>query len=307
MMSSAVAMSTSWNAKRHADAKGVVEELCGLGIERLEVGYLMGLVQLTDLCALLPAGRVQVVSIHNFCPVPPEHKCSWGDDFLLSSPDEEKRKQGVRSTLQTAEWARRLGAQVVVMHLGEVGVDKGIFKTIKQSVANEDVDQHALKSLVVEARQERDRLAPPYLEAVKKSLDDILAQLPSGLVLGLESRSDYYQIPNMGEAQQLLEEYGDSVGYWHDVGHSYMQEIMGFYEPDEYIKTLHHRLIGWHIHDSLRVSDHRVPGAGAIDFDTSVKPYSKDGALQVLEFHPRVTRAEAAQGIEFLRTKNIIA
>ena len=305
-MPRAVAMSTSWNAKRHADAKGVVEEILGLGIKHLEVGYLMGLTQLDELCELLPAGHVQVVSIHNFCPVPPEHKCSWGDDFLLSSSDEEKRKLGVQSTLQTTEWARRLGAQAVVMHLGEVSVDKGIFKTIKQSVANGNADQPTLKSLVVEAKKERDRLAPPHLEAVKKSLDDILAQLPSGLVLGLESRSDYYQIPNLSEAQQLLEEYGDSVGYWHDVGHAYMQEIMGFYEPDEYIKTLHRQLIGWHIHDSLRVSDHRAPGAGAIDFDASVKPYLKDGALQVLEFHPRIARTEAAQGIEFLRTKNII-
>jgi len=305
-MSNAVAMSTSWNAKRHADAKGAVEEILGLGIIHLEAGYLMGLTQLNELCDLVPTGRVQVVSIHNFCPVPPGHQRSWGDDDLLSNPDEEKRKRGVQSTLQTIEWARRLGAQVVVMHLGEVGVDKGIFKTIKQSVANGNTDQHALKSLVAEAKKERDRLAPPHLEAAKKSLDDILAQLPLSLTLGLECRSDYYQIPNVSEAQQLLEEYGGLVGYWHDVGHAYMQEVMGFYEPDEYIKVLHCRLIGWHIHDSLRVSDHRAPGTGEIDFDASVKPYLKDGALQVLEFHPRVTRAEAVQGIEFLKTKNII-
>jgi len=76
-MPGAVAMSTSWNAKRHADATGVVEELRGLGIEHLEAGYLMGLTQLTELCELLPAGRAHVVSVHNFCPVPPEHKCSW--------------------------------------------------------------------------------------------------------------------------------------------------------------------------------------------------------------------------------------
>lgn len=302
-----VAMSASWNAKRHADAKGMVEELRGLGIERLEAGYLMRPAQLTELCEWLPASGVQVVSIHNFCPVPPEHQCSWGDDFLLSSPDEETRKRGVQATLQTVEWARRLGAQVIVMHLGQVGVDKTIFKTIKQSVANGNAGQHALRSLVTEARQERDRLAPPYLQAVKRSLDDILARLPPGLALGLECRSDYHEIPNVSEAQQLLDEYGDPVGYWHDVGHAYMQEIMGFYESDEYIQTLHHRLIGWHIHDSLRVSDHRAPGAGEIDFDKSVKPYLKDGALQVLEFHPRVTRAEAAQGIEFLRMKNIIS
>jgi sugar phosphate isomerase/epimerase len=255
---------------------------------------------------LLPHGKRRVISIHNFCPVPPEHKCSWGDDYLLSSPEEAKRTLGVQSTLQTIEWAKRLGASVVVMHLGEVEVDKAIFKTIKQSVANGSADQHALAMLVAVARKERDRRAPRHLDAARKSLDDILAQLPSGIILGLECRSDYYQIPNVSEAQQLLAEYGDAVGYWHDVGHAHMQEIMGFYKPDEYIRTLHDRLIGWHIHDSLRVSDHRAPGDGEIDFNASVKPYLKDDALKVLEFHPRMTRTEAARGIELLQAMNII-
>jgi sugar phosphate isomerase/epimerase len=144
------------------------------------------------------------------------------------------------------------------------------------------------------------------LDAARRTLDDVLTQLPEGIVIGIENRSDYHEIPNLSELQQLLDEYGDAVGYWHDVGHAYMQELAGFYEKDAYIKTLQCRLIGAHIHDALGFSDHRAPGYGEIDFESSLKPYLNDGVLRVLELHSRVTPEEAAYGIQFLRTMNII-
>ena len=305
-MVSHVAMSTSWNARRHDDARGVVEEILGFGIDHLEVGYLLNQKQLRELAELLPQGRFKVCSVHNFCPIPSGHSRAWGDDFLLSSLNDEERRIGVEATLQTLEWAGKLGAKVVVMHLGRVNMDRTTYSALKQRVAEGHGDSQDIALAVAGVKQERERLAKSHLDAVKRSLNDILASLPPGITLGIECRSDYYEIPTLSELTQLLAEYGIQVGYWHDVGHAFLQESMGFYEKDEYIRTLTNRLIGVHIHDSLRVSDHRAPGCGEIDFESSVKPYLKDGVLKVLELHPRVTREEAAKGIEFLRTRNII-
>jgi len=303
-MSNSLAMSTSWNAKRHVGAKGVVEEIVGLGISRLEAGYSMKAEQLPELAELLPQNRVQVCSVHNFCPTPSTHKCSWGDDFLLSSLDKEQRESGVQATLETIAWAKRLGAKVIVMHLGQVPIDKTPYKMIEKMIASGEVDCRVLEASRSQVRKERARLAEPHLDAVRKSLDAIVARLPRGIVLGLETRS-YHQIPTLRETQELLTEYGDAVGYWHDIGHAHGQERMGFYEKGEYLKTLGDRLIGLHIHDSLKLSDHHAPGFGEIDFE-SLKPYLKNGVLPILEIHPRVPRAEVVQGIEFLRTRNIL-
>lgn len=304
-MPSAVAMSTGWNSKRHVEAKDIIDEIVGLGINGLEAGYTLTMSQLEGLVALLPQHKVQVTSVHNFCPKPASHKRAWGDDFILSSLDEEKRRPGVEATLETLEWARKLGARIVVMHLGQVDLDKSIFAAIKQA-SNDGRPAQDLEPLVKEAKWLRASLADRHLDAVRRSLEEIVARLPDGIILGLESRSDHHEIPNLAEMQQLLSEFGDAVGYWHDVGHTYMQESQGYYAKDEYVKTLCRRMVGLHIHDAVGTSDHRAPGDGEIDYAASVKPYLREGMALVLELHPRVTPEEAARGIKHLQSKRIL-
>ncbi len=298
-----LAMSTGWNSKRQVEARDIVDEILSLGIEYIEAGYSLTLRQLEGLLECLP--RVRVVSVHNFCPIPASHKRSWGDDFLLSSLDEEKRAIGVATTCETMEWAKRLGATVMVLHLGQVEMDKTACKLIKQWIGEGNPDAAVIAAKVKEARGTRAQLAQRHMEAVRRSVDDILSKTRGAIVLGFENRSDYYEIPNVEEMEQLLSTYGSAVGYWHDVGHAFMQEIMGFYPLNEHIRALSHRLVGTHIHDSLRMSDHRAPGYGEIDFASSLQPYLRNGVLQVLELHPRTTREEAESGIEFLRKREI--
>ncbi len=305
-MASTLAMSTAWNAKRHERAKDIVHEILGLGIDKLEAGYLLNEQQLRELADLLDQGGFEVVSIHNFCPIPAQHSCAWGDDALLSSPDEEKRKEGIAATLTTLAWAERLGARVVVMHLGEITMDKASYQAAKQMVADEHRHSVALRRAVAATKREREARAAPHLAAIRRSLEAICARLPKGVVLGLENRYDYVSIPNLHEMQHLLAEYGAAVGYWHDVGHAHMQEFMGFYERGAYMRTLGERLVGAHIHDAAGASDHRPPGQGEIDFASLVQPLMADAVLRVLEFHPRVTRDEAAAGIEFLHARGIL-
>ncbi|MGE5549341.1 MAG: sugar phosphate isomerase/epimerase family protein [Bacteroidota bacterium] len=305
-MSANVSMSTGWNAKRHARAETMVEEIMGLGIDIIEAGYAMRPEQLAELAALLPRGRFRVNSVHNFCPTPPEHKCNWGDDYLLSSPDEDKRRSGIQAVLQTVAWAKELHARVIVVHLGQVEMDRGFYQTIKQLLGEGRRGSEAHRAAVEGLREERARLAGPFFDAARRTLDELLPALPPGIILGIESRYEHFALPNLEEMELLLREYGPALGYWHDIGHAHVQEYMGFYEQDEYIRTLHHGLVGMHIHDALGISDHRAPGYGEIDFERSVKPYLRDEVLKVLEFHPRVPYEEAVQGIQRLRKMGII-
>jgi len=223
----------------------------------------------------------------------------------LSSLDEEERKSGIEATRRTIAWAERLQAKVVVIHLGRVMMDRSLYDKIKQLLAADGENSPEHLDAVREFKQERKRLAGPFFDAARRTLDEILACLPKGIRLGIESRYEYFAIPTLEEMARLLNEYPD-VGYWHDLGHAFVQETMGFYERGEYIRTLQHGLIGFHIHDSLKISDHRAPGYGEIDFDSLLKPYLRDDLLKVLEFHPRVPPEEAADGIRFLRDRGII-
>lgn len=299
-----LAISTGWNSKRHAEARAVVDEILSLGVDCVEAGYALTPKQLEGL--LECRQQVRIVSVHNFCPIPASHKRSWGDDFLLSSLDDEERAIGVAATCETIDWATRLGAKVLVMHLGQVDMDISPCRVIKQWIAEGNMESSAIALKVNEAKKTRAPLAPCHLEAVRRSIDEILRKTRGTIVLGFENRSDYYEIPNVEEMDQLLAAYGSAVGYWHDVGHAFMQEIMGFYPPNEHIRSFCDRMVGTHLHDSLRVSDHRAPGYGEIDYETSLKPYLKHGVLKVLELHPRTTLEEAKSGIEFLHKGQII-
>lgn len=300
------AMSTGWNSSRHDAATGILDELAGLGMASVEAGYKMRPGQLAGLADLAAAGRCTVESVHNFCPTPDDHRCGWGDDFLLSSPDEEERRRGVRAVFGTMEWAERLRAKVIVMHLGLVAVDRQPYETIKRLIREGRPHCPEHRAAVKELREERERRAAPFFAAARRTLDDLLPRLPPGVRLGIESRYEYFALPNLGEMEKLLREYAGAIGYWHDIGHAFVQETMGFYPRGAYIETLHGGMIGAHIHDCLGISDHLAPGEGEIDFKTLLAPYLSDDTLRVLEFHPRVSPEEASRGIRRLREMGII-
>jgi len=301
-----LAMSTGWSAHRHPEAQDLLAEVAGFGLSRLEAGYSLQPEQLVALGDLLPGSGFSVDSVHNYCPTPPDHKCNWGDDYLLSSPDEECRRRGVAATLASVGWAERLGARIVVLHLGLVELDKRPYNRIKEAIAAGERGGEGHRAAVEELRRERARLVGPHLEAARRTLDDLLARLPPTLKLGIECRYEYFALPSLSEMMQLLGEYGDRIGYWHDMGHAHVQEYMGFYAPGEYIRTLHPWMLGVHMHDSLGISDHRAPGYGEIDFESSLKPYLRADVLRVLELHPRVTPEEAASGFAFLRARGLV-
>jgi sugar phosphate isomerase/epimerase len=91
---------------------------------------------------------------------------------------------------------------------------------------------------------------------------------PRGVVLGIESRLNYHEIPLPPEAVSLLAPYSPrSVGYWHDVGHVEIQHRLGLTDRETWFERLGDRIVGAHIHDMRGIVDHRAPGTGDVDFE----------------------------------------
>ncbi len=64
-----------------------------------------------------------VSSIHEPCPAVISAHVLKEQDLLISSPDEERRQQGVNSIKPSIDLAHELGAHTVVVHPGQVQAD----------------------------------------------------------------------------------------------------------------------------------------------------------------------------------------
>src|SRR5678816_3147231 len=64
------------------------------------------------------AGRITISSLHNFCPLPVEITRASPDCYQFSSPDDRERERAMKFSLQTIDFAARLNAKFVVLHLG---------------------------------------------------------------------------------------------------------------------------------------------------------------------------------------------
>lgn len=300
-----IALSTSWNAGRHDSGQKLAEEISGLGVNQLELNYHISKDQLADILALREKGIIKVRSLHNFCPVPDGLKNGKGDDYLLSSLKEGERLQAVEYTLQTIKWAKRLGAEVVVLHLGQVNLKKDFQRSLAKLLAEGKKDTGDFQSTFERMKKERAGLIKPHFEALKRSLDQITKAMPAGIKLGFENRYYYHEIPLLEELEELLERYGSVAGYWHDTGHAHTLESLSFYPRNEFIKRLGKYLIGIHLHDAVNTDDHLAPGRGVIDF-AYLAPYLKNDPVKVMELKPGVKKEEIIKGLKYLESVKII-
>src|SRR3990172_6294109 len=105
----------------------------------------------------------------------------------------------------------------------------------------------------------------------------------AGVVLGLENRLHYHEIPQPEECRELIEELPAGVGgYWHDVGHAEVQWRLGLVDKHLWLDTNGPRCIGCHLHDVTGLADHRAPGNGDVDW-TYIRDGIPAGALPLLE------------------------
>ena len=135
------------------------------------------------------------------------------------------------------------------------------------------------------------------VDAVLGSLDKLNREAErQGVILGIENRSHFHEIPNFEEIGIILREFGGGrIRYWHDVGHAFVQENMGICKQKALLEAYAHSMAGIHVHDVRGIEDHMAPGQGDVDFE-QFKPYIKPETIQILELHPKVNREAIKKG-----------
>ncbi|MEP0765770.1 MAG: sugar phosphate isomerase/epimerase [Fimbriimonadia bacterium] len=281
-----VAISTALNARHRGSAREVFEELKALGYEQFEVNVHFSEEMVEETERMVRAGEIEIVSVHNYCPVPPgiERTRSGGDLFHFSAEEAEVRGQALKWTLRSIETAARLGARFLVGHWGIVPVEDG--KEV-QHAALERLrrGEPGVPEMVREAVERRQAMARPYVE---RALDTFSQLLPTarehGVRLGVECRNYFHEIPSLEEVGEFLALDPAVIGYWHDIGHAEILEFLGVVPERSFAARWADRAIAVHVHDVKQGADHRPMGEGDIDFRAELSPFPAS-APWVIEVH----------------------
>ena len=298
-----LAISTAWNYRPGADIRQLLSQIRSTGLNALELGYKITAADLNQIIPLLKEFDLKVSSVHNFCPLPDDYPSSRhpSNYYRLSSLDETERKLAVRWTQEAVNTAVTTGAPVVVIHAGTVEMQEELsekmFKKFKDAG-----DPAAFNELREHFVAERKKVRGPYVEAVQKSLAEVLQYSQDRNVkIGLETRYYPNEIPNDQEIAEFLGMYhNQGLWYWHDVGHAEANQRFGIYNHLECLKRHAHQLIGFHLHGVEVLRDHRAPLQG--DFDiTSVFPYMQKYHIKVIESHGSATTEQIAASVKVFK------
>lgn len=293
-----LSFSTCWNSGRHTSGDAMLREIKDLGFDMIELGHGIRISLMPGIQQMFNAGEVRFSSLHNFCPLPVEVMGASPDCYQFSSIYPQERERAIKQTFNTIDFAVRLGAPFVVLHLGEVRIgpvtDKLIALVKKGKLLSREFVRKKLKAV-----EKREAAAAHYLERVKDALKRIVEYATEKNVrLGIEGRRGYEEIPSEREIPALLEEFNSPlVGYWHDFGHIQIKENLAFLDHEEWLRAIGPRAFGCHVQDCIwPAQDHQPPFKGGVDLKKLV-PLLPENCQFVWEMSPRKTADEIRESL----------
>jgi sugar phosphate isomerase/epimerase len=151
----------------------------------------------------------------------------------------------------------------------------------------------------------RKSMSGPYLDSILGGLDKLCPQFPE-LDFYIETRVHYYEIPLPEELDIIFDSLTcPNLGYWHDIGHTQMLDILGFVPRESWQNRFASRCGGAHIHDMDNgFIDHYPPGEGTLDIHRILDQFDSRVAL-TLEINARNDFQSVLRGIRYLRTDRI--
>jgi len=295
-------LSTCWNSGRHTDGRAMLREIRDLGFEYAELSHGIRLSLMPGIIDAVDAGEIKISTLHNFCPLPVGVTQPAPNLYEFSAENPRDRELAVKHTLKTFEFAVRVKAPLVVLHLGSMDL-KDYGGKLEEMLERGEKDSPKFHKLVAEAELKREARKEKFFERTKETLRPLLPEAEKhGLKLGCENREAVQEIPLEGDFKFFFRELNSpNLVYWHDTGHAQIKENLGFIRHAMHLESLADRLAGFHIHDvQFPARDHCAPGTGMIDF-AALAPFVKPEHIKVFEFSSRVPVEAAVAGIAHIK------
>ncbi len=298
-----VSLSTMWAKGRFKHMAEFVAKAKKLGFTRVEANASISPQKLDDLIKT----AIPISSIHSPCPATLSSKGIPVANLSLSSLEESERQEAVSFAKKTIDLASSIGAKAVVLHMGEVPVDLSLEDKLHHLYNENFTGTKEYTQVQEELIYQRASKAPPYLEAAKKSLEELSEHSQKqNVMLGLETRFYLYEIPDIDEMAELLNEVeGRLIGYWHDVGHAEVKQRLGFTSHEDWLLRFNHEMLGVHLHDVLGISDHHPLGKGNVDWEM-VSKYLPRQAIKVCEIAEWHEEEDIQGVVDFLQEKGLL-
>ncbi len=280
----------------------MLAEIRELGFEYAELSHGIRLCLVEGILQAVDAGEIKISTLHNFCPLPMGVSHASPNLFQFSAEAPREREMALKSTFKTLDFAARVKASLVVLHMGSVEM-KDYTEKLKDLLADGRRESAKYEKIATDAAERREARKEPYVERAYETLRLIVpAAEARGLRLGIENREALEEIPFESDFMFFFNEFkSPAVTYWHDTGHAQIKENLGFIQQAMHLESLAHRLAGFHVHDvKPPCRDHCPPGSGMIDF-TALKPFVKPEHIRVFEFSPALTVDEVRSGVAYIK------
>jgi sugar phosphate isomerase/epimerase len=280
----------------------MLREISDLGFEYAELSHGIRLTLVPGILEAVDKGDIKISSLHNFCPLPMGVTQAAPNLYEFTSENSNDRDLAIKHTQKTLEFATRVKARTVVLHLGSIEMKD---YTGKLAGLLEQAGQIPRKFQVLQqdALRAREGKKEKYFARMKETLRKILPEAESrGLTLGCENRQALEELPLDGDFEQFLRDFqSPAVAYWHDTGHAQIKENLGAIEHVRFLQALAPRLAGFHVHDVLfPARDHMAPGTGSIDF-AALKPFVSPRHIKVFELNPSLPPEAVRAGIAHIK------
>ncbi|HEU6447166.1 MAG TPA: sugar phosphate isomerase/epimerase [Verrucomicrobiae bacterium] len=294
--------STCWNSGRHADGRAMLREIRELGFEFAELSHGIRASLVPGILDAVNAGEIKISSLHNFCPLPLGVEKPSPNLYEFSAEKPRDRELAVKYTLKTIEFAQRVNAPLIVLHLGSMDLKDYTGKLEEMLERGEDKSPK-FEKLRAEAAAARESKKEKAFARVKETLRQLLPFAEkAGIRFGLENRQAVEELPLESDFDLFLREFSHpNIVYWHDCGHAQIKENFGFIRHAPFLDSLSPRLGGFHIHDvQFPAGDHAAPGDGMIDF-AALKPFAKPAHIKVFEISSRVPVEAVRRGVTHVK------
>ncbi|MGA4578049.1 sugar phosphate isomerase/epimerase family protein [Limisphaera sp. VF-2] len=280
----------------------MLREIRELGFEYAELSHGIRLSLVEGILQAVDAGEIRISSLHNFCPLPMGVSHAAPNLFQFSAESARERELAVKSTLKTFDFAVRVGAPLVVLHMGSVEM-KDYTRRLKELLADGKRGSDRYEALLAEAVERREARKEPFVERAYETLRRLIPEAEArGLRLGIENREAVEEIPFETDLLFFFREFAQpTVTYWHDTGHAQIKEELGLIQHMLHLESFADRLAGFHIHDVRPpCRDHCPPGTGQVDF-AALRPWVRPEHIKVFELSPALTVEEVRAGVEHIR------
>jgi sugar phosphate isomerase/epimerase len=300
-----LALSTMWWGEGTDAVEQLVGRTLALGLAAVELDYRRPPQTLELLREAMSKAGLRASSVHAPFPCPPGAAPLQQADLAADDTDAHRHAEAlVAGTLdEAASW----GVGVVVLHAGNVPALASLEARLKGLFGRGQAEEREFARLREELRKRRAQEAPRRMERVRQALGRLVPRAQElGILIALETRADYRDLPSLAEVGQLLEEFWPAVGYWHDLGHAFRQDALGFCPQEEWLACYGERTLGLHLHDAIGLSDHRPPGRGELPWERLV-PLMPAQSRRVLEVESTHSDEEVKAGLAYLQALGVLA